>query len=121
MVAESALEYAGLFGLLLVLLAHLAYSWYTNNRGVIADMEEEIEHLDERLDGVAIIQYRHAKELSGVDEEDVRDRLFNGEQVMFPSDFNQRQEGNANLEPDGSGKHVWVATTGEHEDEDETL
>lgn len=113
MPAEGLLETLGLFGLLLGLIGHLAYNIYTNNVGAVAQLRDEIEHLDDRLDGVAIIQYRHAKEIETIDEEDVREKLFNGKEVVFPSDFD---DDDSDLEPDGCGGHYWIRTRDDTED-----
>lgn len=73
-------EAYGLAGIIIVLLGHLAYNIYENRRGRIAKLYD-------RLFVLAVLEYRRARRDDDVDAEYIRELLFNGDQVHFPSDF----------------------------------
>jgi hypothetical protein len=80
----------GVFGLLLGLLAHLAYQVYRDRLGAVAGIRDAVREAHERLDGVGVILYRKAKEdWEDIDEQELRNLLFNGHEVTFPSDFDE--------------------------------
>lgn len=85
---ESLVNTLGIFGLLLALVGHLAYQYYRDNYGAVNDIREGMDDAHERLDGVGVVLYRQAREeWDEVDEDQIRDLLFNGHPVTFPNDF----------------------------------
>lgn len=88
MVVGDLLSQFGLFGLLVGLVAHIAYNVYENRFGAVKDVSDQVDDAHQRLDGVGVILYRKAKDdWEGIDEDELRDMLFNGHEVTFPSDF----------------------------------
>lgn len=97
----SVFEYFGMLGVLVLILAHLTYTVYENRRGIV-------KKIDNRVESMAVIQYRQAKELEDIDDDAVRHQLFNGDQIIFPGDFDD----NDPYSPDGG----WSEPSDEEEE-----
>lgn len=79
---DAVVQQYGVLGIILVLVAHLAYNVYENRRGVIHDLHTKVYTL-------SVLEYRRAARDPDDDEEMVRDALFNGGEIVFPRDFDE--------------------------------
>lgn len=85
---EALVNNYGTLGVLLALLGQWVYSIYEQRVGRMAEIADRVEEAHSRLDGVAVILFRQAdEEWDDVDEQHIRDMLFNGEEVTFPQDI----------------------------------